>query len=108
MKNRDALFDFDDEFDNLSAVSEKYAVDQKGQGVIEEGKEVKREAVTPVVREKRDIKETLKNEAIMELTIKKSKTRPKIHKDNEGKSSMIQRKRSIQIRQKKLKVTEKP
>ena len=50
--------------------------------------EIKREAITPVIREKRDLKETLKKEAIMELTIKKSKTRPKIH-TKEDKSAIV-------------------
>ena len=64
MKDRDALFDFDESVDNLSEVSEKYAAPQVKEAGPNE---------TPKKHERGDIRETLKQQAIKELSVDRRK-----------------------------------
>ena len=67
MKDRDAIFDFDDDFDNLSEISEKYAAQQD-----KENRE-NRPDETPKKIEKNALRENLKREAIRELSCDRKK-----------------------------------
>lgn len=72
MKDRDALFDFDESFNNLSEVSEKYAaepetitaIDLNSQHIGSHNQTIKSQV---------NMNESLKEEVIKELTYKKEK-----------------------------------
>ena len=90
MKDRDAIFDFDDDFDNLSEISEKYAAQQD-----KENRE-NRQDETPKKIEKNALRENLKREAIRELSCERKKS-SKMARESLTKSGLVKIQKSDKI-----------
>jgi hypothetical protein len=96
MKERDALFDFDESLDNLSEISDKYAVQQAPENGLQE---------TPKKLERSAMRETLKQQAIKELSVDRRKSAGRANqRDASAKSGLMNGKKSGLRKSTKIKI----
>lgn len=96
MKERDALFDFDDDLNNLSEISDKYAVKEATESKFQE---------TPKKTERSAMCETLKQQAIKELSVhRRNSTGRADTKDASAKSGLLNSKRFELKKSAKIKI----